>query len=570
MIKEAQTDYSGSKSKALHNSLAATTPGRGWLAGFVLCSLAFVACILLTVTPLIRMPDPAISLHISLGSVVGTASTWLPLRLGRIHQSSSNSLEFFALLSLAFLLYCLSMFLVGEQRAKDHQFPVRLCIWSVTILAGAIYIVTPALLSHDMMVYASYGRLLTAYHANPYFVPLSSFPHDPFVQVDQWSQTTSAYGPVWILVCGLLGSLLRPDPTTFAIAFRLVALAADLLNIWLVGKTLQTMGRSPRAVTLGMLFYAWNPLVLLESALDGHNDVFMLTFVLIGILLAARAERNGLLLCACGYTLPAAALTMAALVKFPACPVLAAYLLFLGCKALRPTTDNSQRLRLAFEHWKRAFLVLCGAGFAALLTAALFYGPFWFGHGLPEISRSFGDVPPSTGAKNSFMSLIINWSQLHPTQTSNHLLAFLGLRRVWDDITYLAIALCLLLGFIQLWRKPAFSTFQLLALATMCIALFITPWFYPWYIIWLIGLAAVCLPTREKRAAWAFCALALTFSYSALSLYISGFLATRVYLWPLFDTFPPLCAFLLCWTVYPALRNALKTKRLTLFSERYA
>jgi hypothetical protein len=81
----------------------------------------------------------------------------------------------------------------------------------------------------------------------------------------------------------------------------------------------------------------------------------------------------------------------------------------------------------------------------------------------------------------------------------------------------------------------------------MCIVLLITPWFYPWYITWPVGLAAICLPRREQRTAWALLALALTFSYSALSFYIIDFLGARVYLWPLFNTLPPVCAFLLCW-----------------------
>ncbi len=70
----------------------------------------------------------------------------------------------------------------------------------------------------------------------------------------------------------------------------------QLLNTWLVGRTLRIMGRSPRIRALGMLLYGLNPLVLLESAQNAYNDVVMLTFVLLGILLLARAEQRGELL----------------------------------------------------------------------------------------------------------------------------------------------------------------------------------------------------------------------------------------------------------------------------------
>lgn len=544
-------------------NLLVARPGGRWPVAIMFCTLAFIVCMLFSVTPLLRMVDPAITLHIALGSLVGAVSNWLPFTIGSIHHDTVNSLEFFGSITLAFLAYGLGMVLVARQREGRQQFPVRCCIWLATILAGAFYIVTPTLLSHDTMVYAGYGRLLAVYRVNPYFVPLAVFPHDPLTPLNQWAQSTSAYGPLWILVCGFWGALLKGDATTCVLAFRLFASAANVCNIWLIGRTLQATGRSPRAVTLGMLVYAWNPLVLLESSLDGHNDVFMILFALLGMLLAVRAERSGQLLRARGYLLPTVAFTLAALVKFTALPILAAYLLFLACKALRPTADSPQRLSQALRNWQRAVQVLLWSGVAAMLVAVAFYGPFWLGHSLHAIALSFTNVPSSTGAKHSFLYSVILLVQSHSSHAHNFLLVHLSHRRIWDDLTYLALALCLLLGAYRLWLKPGLSTFRTLVLALMCIVLLITPWFYPWYITWLVGLAAICLPRREQRTTWALFALALTFSYSALSFYIIGFLGARVYLWPLFNTLPPVCAFLLCWLTHPALFARAKSHRST-------
>ena len=84
------------------------------------------------------------------------------------------------------------------------------------------------------------------------------------------------------------------------LAFRTVAFASHLANIWLVGRTLKTLGRSPRTVTTGMLLYAWNPLVLFESCVGAHNDTFMLFLVLLGIYLGARADCGAILSCKSG------------------------------------------------------------------------------------------------------------------------------------------------------------------------------------------------------------------------------------------------------------------------------
>jgi hypothetical protein len=329
-----------------------------------------------------------------------------------------------------------------------------------------------------------------------------------------------------------------------------------LLNTLLVGSILRTLGRSPRIWALGMLLYGWNPLVLLESAQNGHNDVFMLTFVLLGILLLARAEQRDELLRARGYLPPTLAFTLAVLVKVPILPVLAAYLIFLLCKSLRSTSASSLGWQDAFSNWRPTALLLGWTCLAFALLLLALYAPFLVGHSPSAIIGSFSNNPVSTWAENSFMRSVIFWSNLHSEQKGNLLLLFFSSRQVWDVINYTAIALFLFYGTYRLWVTPTVETFLMLVLAMMCIVLLLTPWFFTWYTIWIVGLAAICLPVRRDRALSAFFILALTFSYSALSLYLfnHGLLGPNVYLLSLFDSVPPICAFLLCWTLYPRWR----------------
>ncbi|HEY3993286.1 MAG TPA: hypothetical protein VGM01_10450 [Ktedonobacteraceae bacterium] len=524
--------------------------------GLVICTLAFLACILLTVTPLIRMPDSLFRLHMSWGAFLGEASLWLPANLGKAYLKSSASIEFFSLITLAFVCHCLGAWLVGRWPEKISWTSARACIWLGVIVAGAIYVVTPGILSHDTMVYAGYSRLLAVYHANPYFAFYSAFPRDPLASFDQWSNVNSLYGPIWMLVCAALGQFVRPTPESYIIAFRLFALSMHLLNMWLVDRALYTMVHSKRVRALGMLLYGWNPLVLLESSLNGHNDVFMLTFVLLGVLLVARAEQRGELLRVRGYLPPLVALTLAALVKFTILPVLAAYLLFLACKASQPTSESSQDWKQTLNNWRPTALLLLWSCLVAVLVALAFYGPFWFGHNLHAIIESFAGNPASGFAENSYQRSIINWLHFHPALQSNFVLLFLSWRKVWDSINYLVIVLCLILGARHIWEKPTVRAFLELALAIMCLVLLLTPWFFTWYITWIVGLAVVCLPAKRSRFAWSFFFLALAFSYSALSLYLfnQGLLGSRGYLTSLFDTVPPICAFLFCWFWYPRLR----------------
>jgi hypothetical protein len=523
------------------------------------CALGLLVSVLLVVTPLRRVPDSVLQLHLAAGELLARSSTWLPLHLGAFSQANSAALELAALLLVAFLCYGLGALVVSRQSEQSTAGPWRGLICSVALLAGTVLLVTPAMLSHDILVYAGYSRLMAVYHANPYFVPIAAFPHDPFSSLNYWGKSVAAYGPLWLLVCAFPGWLLPPDPGVYVVAFRLFALAIHLINIWLVGSTLRTMGRSPRTTTLGMLLYAWNPLLLLESALGGHNDGLMMSFVLLGALLAARAEQRGLLLHLRGSLPAVAAFTLATLVKFTALPILAVYLLFLGCKALRPpTAQRSQTFRLALRHWRAALPVMLCSLLTALLLALVWYGPFWFGHSFQSIRVSLQSPPSALGAENSFMRSAIEWLHLHPAQVHNGLLQLLNSRRFWDDLTLAGVALCLLAGARQLWLRPDQRTFALVSLITLCAALLLTPWFFSWYLTWPLVLTVLSLPCRQERMATALLALTLVFSASALSTYLFtiGLAGSHYYLVSLFTTLPAACTFLLalvCWQ--PARRH---------------
>lgn len=543
-------------------SVNSAEPGQGlirrrWLAGFLLCASGLVVCFLLTVTPLIRIPDSVLSLHLVAGTSLATLSSWLPRTPDGLNTTTSAYSELFGLLSLAFLCYGLAALLLRRAPVTEDQRAVRGIIWLGALLVGSIYVVTPAMLSHDILVYASYSRVLATYHANPYFVPIADFPQDPFAMHNYWSKVVSAYGPLWMLVCGLFGALLHPDQSTYTLAFRSFALLFDLLNIWLVGRILQVMGRSVRTVTLGMLLYAWNPLLLLESGLGGHNDGFMMAFVLIGILLASSSEKREQILQACGYLPVVVALTLAALVKFTALPLLAAYLLFLACKALRPTVTSQHALHLTARNWRRVWSIFACSVLIGVLIALAFYGPFWFGHSLTAIIGSFKSPPSSLYAENSFMRSISEWQHYHPT-FHNSLLTLLDNRHFWDDLTIAGIALGLLLGVSRLWQKPTTRTFVVIALATMSVVLLITPWFFAWYITWLLGLGVVCLPVSLQRIEAALLALVYAFSFSALFTYLfnGNLFGSHYYLVSLFTTLPPTCAFLLTLALWKPARYA--------------
>jgi glycosyl transferase family 87 len=183
---------------------------------------------------------------------------------------------------LSFVCYLAGLYLVRRG--------ARLAV--VVALAAAIQLVpllAPVLYSTDAYTYWDYGRVDVVHHGNQYEDPPSRFPDDPAYALmgAQWHNTTSAYGPV-------LGA-------TFDAHARVVGdserAAGGVYKVWAAFGMLLLIGAAAAAAppgrrALAAAFVGWNPLLALHFAGGGHNDAWMLGFVLLGIALAQRGRRD--------------------------------------------------------------------------------------------------------------------------------------------------------------------------------------------------------------------------------------------------------------------------------------
>jgi hypothetical protein len=156
------------------------------------------------------------------------------------------------------------------------------------------------------------------------------------------------------------------------------------------------------------------------------------------------------------------------------------------------------------------------ASLVCMGVALVGYAPFWVGHSVQQIVVSFSSQPTETYNFNSLLAALSVWQKAHGLPT---LLAFFDSRRVWNVITLAAIGLGVVLGAVWLWRAPTTRTMALAALTVLAAFLLVTPWFTSWYVTWLVGLAAVCLPVAYDRLARSLFVLALTFSVTAFLTY---------------------------------------------------
>ena len=538
----------GNEQQPVPESERAPTPARHRSAAVgvvVAAALAYICCLLISITPLQRLHGTIHFAQVQTNRLLTIWGSWLPANLHltkNAARQSTGTFELILLLALIFIIYGLAAFLLQRQPASSKNPLVFRLILLAVIPMGLIFVLAPALLSPDIFTYADYGLIISAYHANPYFVMPTAHPENPLIAFDIWRSSTAASGPVWLVVCAFVAKFATAHPLRYILAFRLLGLAFHLINIVLVAAILGKLGRSPRTVVVGALLYAWNPLILMETCLNGHNDALVLTFLLLGTLLGMQAEHNQFLR-PTSYLPPLIAFTLAALIQPLVTPIIILFLLLLASRAFSaanlPDAPTNRYPPLA--------LPLSGMLVSALVALAL-YGPFWIGHSVQEIIVSFRSAPPAQFAQGSILATLQQWNAAHGKPDG--FAAILSQHGTWDVLSAVVVISGLLAGGFSLRRAATMRMLILIALSILLAVLLITPWFQPSYLIWLVGMAVILLPIIYERLSWGLIAFSLTASVSALLVYLfdsyqpSG---SWIILTPLLIFGPPILAFLIAF-----------------------
>jgi len=503
-----------------------------FLQTFILCMCMFILCILITITPLTRLASTTLLSSVPLFMLLTVVGTKLPTDLhltANVYASQVNTdtIEFLSIMLLVFLLYALSVYLVQKhivtatpstltgKLLQEHTIRrILQIIWIGAVLIVVIYVLAPVMLSRDIAAYASYGRIIVVYHANPYYTVPAAFPNDPILQASDWQGVVTAYGPIWLAACAISTLIAGNSMLHYILFYRILGLAVHLVNIGLVTTILRKMGYPPRTVVTGTVLYAWNPLVLLESCMSGHNDTAMVTCILLGVFLCLHAEHDNFRYTR-SYLPPLLAFMCAALIKFTAAPIIVFYLVLLARRVFI-NSSSIQRQGL----WARWWLVLrpiTGVALVSILVSGVLYAPLWAGHTPQEIAASLASPPASRLAFGSILLALQKVAALH--QLDAHFL-FLSLHSTWNIINAVVVFSLCAIGAIWLWRIPTTQTVVQAMLATLGALLVVTPWFFPWYVVWLVGLAAVSVPIHRGYLVRALVASISVFSASALLIYL--------------------------------------------------
>ena len=199
-------------------------------------------------------------------------------------------------------------------------------VLAMLILAHLYPITSLDGISQDIQI-----RVLTAHHANPLITPASAFPSDPFTTYDDRQNLPSPYGPLWALLSAGPALLAGNNLLALVLLEKMVPIVfvlGSLRLVWLIATKV-----SPYRRWQALLLFGWNPLVLLESAGNGHNESIVIFFILLSFYSLISSPRWRWL------TLPA--LALAALVNSTALiffPLLIVALWRMALPTRRPVT----------------------------------------------------------------------------------------------------------------------------------------------------------------------------------------------------------------------------------------
>lgn len=435
------------------------------------------------VAPWTRADLAFAGIGVALGGVLVLGWTW-PLSLWRtpgnlpagapmvliLGDDLAGALRFALPAVLASALWCAALLLAGRCSARCSPW---LAFAFAALFVIALLPMNPAG-TQDIYHNVADGRLFWLHGINPTQVPPAAFPDDAVAgQVWGYADLPSAYGPLWYYIAGLPVLLAGDGLVANLVAQKLLMGAALLATALLAGLAASRL--APERRVQAIVLCGWCPLLLWESAGNGHNDALMAAFLAAACLALSRG--------AYGWLLPL--LVLSALVKYTTALFLPVAFVWLLRQPEVPRRTVLVSAAAAAGLAVAAFAPLyAGRETVAALSRpgmTFILSPATLAHG--ALSASLGDADASrlvrlaTGTLFAIVYGAILW-------------------RVRGD-----------------GRQLAGASFDVL----LAYLLLVSWWFWPWYLTWLAPLAALV------RGGW---------RSIAFAAFASAALLTYLYWWP--------------------------------------
>ncbi|MBN2678445.1 MAG: DUF2029 domain-containing protein [Anaerolineaceae bacterium] len=352
---------------------------------------------------------------------------------------------------IGFLILAVAYIVGGWASRHAQGRMVWVIIISSALLSSIMLLFLNPYDAADMFDYIMHGRMLAFYDANPYRDTASLFPLDPFYPHVGWVNSISPYGPFWLQISALTARLSGNSVIGNVLSFKMLVGLFYVASIVFIVLILRR--QNPTRVLNGLWLFACNPLVLYETFGHGHNDITICACLLVSVWFMINHR----------HTLVIIALVTGALFKYVTLLVIPAALVI----SLVSLANRKERLR---------YMLVTGLATALLVFIA--YQPFWFGWKTIDLSSRIYMYTTSLAA-------IIH------THLRDHI-DLVSLSQTTSAIaTVITISATLFFSW-QASRDRNWMSYPRAALTILLFYLLVTClWVQQWYVVWLIGMAAL-------------------------------------------------------------------------------
>jgi hypothetical protein len=339
-VKMAETDQYGFPPPG--NTPAAGA--RHWVV-LALCAMATLA-----LYPLLL--GPASDLAETVPSYAAEVVPWVwPVRSPPAEEEASKNARWFSKPALCYCALLVALFAAYGLALRTVAGRSSRALEAAVFGLGAVYlafqVAAPIMFSSDVYIYTAFGRLFAFHHVDP-AVDIAVLPADDlYLRLWADEREPSPYGLFWTLISAGIAWIGGERVGLTVLLFRGVACLGVLGASAVLWSGLRRV--APHRAAQGVVFFLWNPLVVLEAGLSGHNDAVMIALFLAGISMHLRGRTS----------LAMAFFILSALVKYATGPLVPIYVLM----CLRRLPDWKGRARFA-----------ASAAVAAALTAAVVFG----------------------------------------------------------------------------------------------------------------------------------------------------------------------------------------------------
>jgi len=185
-----------------------------------------------------------------------------PLVYFGYHQRQSST--------IVYILFLILLFLFHWYFTHNYK---RFWLWKTIGVISIFSIFSYPFLSHDLFNYIFDAKILTFYGKNPYELTPGFFYHDEWLRFMHWTDRSYPYGPIFLPLT-LIPSFLGAGKLILNfIFFKLLNVIFYILAVFFLNKLSKKSA----------VFFATNPLVIIEGLMNAHNDLIAVSLGIVGI-----------------------------------------------------------------------------------------------------------------------------------------------------------------------------------------------------------------------------------------------------------------------------------------------